>query len=244
MTNVIPSVRATKAVARRKRSEAKAELRGELLDLVISGYSHEAIAEKLGLHVASVRRQVALALEARPVEAPHLYVALQTARLQKAVRVVDLAMEEGDCKAIAPLIKTLAALDRYHGVALCLGRARSGDVAEEAPAGPTRRLANAAKRAQSDTQSLEITCALTAEREREAPLAAPLYSAAAASGAERIVEDRREPALDLVDRTCPCARRSPRPDRARPWRRRNNAPRGARNRGRTRTSPATSQSSR
>ena len=59
-----------------------------------------------------------------------------------------------------------------------------------------------------------------------------------------VVQDRPEPALHFSRRPYPCAPHSPRPGRARPWRRRNNATRGERYRRRRPTRPATWRSSR
>ncbi|MGD1016681.1 MAG: hypothetical protein ABR863_09630 [Roseiarcus sp.] len=39
-------------------------------------------------------------------------------RLTKAMRVVDLNLENGDLKAVEPLLKVMAQLDRYHALSL------------------------------------------------------------------------------------------------------------------------------
>ena len=51
---------------------------------------------------------------------------VQVARLAKALRLADASIERGDLKAVGPLVRLVAALDRYHG----LGRAS----AQRAPA--------------------------------------------------------------------------------------------------------------
>jgi hypothetical protein len=38
-------------------------------------------------------------------------------RLTKALRVVDLDLEEGDLKAVEPLLKVIAQFDKYHALA-------------------------------------------------------------------------------------------------------------------------------
>jgi hypothetical protein len=38
------------------------------------------------------------------------------AALTKAMRVVDLNLDEGDLKAVAPLLKIIAQLDKYHAL--------------------------------------------------------------------------------------------------------------------------------
>jgi hypothetical protein len=165
MSETKTSIRARKSVVRRKRGEVKALMRNRLLELLVSGISHNMIARELGLNVASVRRQIAGALEARPVETPRQYVALQTARLEKAIMIADQVMERGDVRAIGPLLKTLAQLDRYHGLALRLASARPDETKRATLSTPMRTLTTAAKRAQSDTQALEIACPLTDMRE-------------------------------------------------------------------------------
>ena len=46
------------------------------------------------------------------------YVHLQVLRLTKAMRVVDLNLDEGDLKAVAPMLKIIAQLDKYHALNL------------------------------------------------------------------------------------------------------------------------------
>ena len=112
------SARARLRAAARRRRETRARERGEILDLVVSGYTYEAIAERLKLSVKSVRRAAAKAIEQRQLDGGADYVRLQVLRLTKAMRVVDLNLEEGNLKAVAPLLKVIAQLDRYHGLSL------------------------------------------------------------------------------------------------------------------------------
>jgi hypothetical protein len=90
------SARARMRAAARERREARARERGEILDLVVSGYTYEAIADSLKLSVKSVRRAAAKAIEQRQLDCGALYVHLQVLRLTKAMRVVDLNLEEGE----------------------------------------------------------------------------------------------------------------------------------------------------
>jgi hypothetical protein len=43
---------------------------------------------------------------------------LQVLRLTKAMRVVDLNLDNGDLKAVEPLLKVIAQLDKYHALSL------------------------------------------------------------------------------------------------------------------------------
>ena len=111
------SARARMRAAARRRREARARERGDILDLVVSGYTYEAIADSLKLSVKTVRRAAAKAIAQRQLDGGADYVHLQVLRLTKAMRVVDLNLEEGDLKAVEPLLKVIAQLDKYHALA-------------------------------------------------------------------------------------------------------------------------------
>ncbi len=110
------SARARMRAAAQERGQERVRERGEILDLVVSGYTYEAIAESLRLSVKSVRRATEKAIEQRQLDGGAHYVHLQVLRLTKAMRVVDLNLDKGDLKAVAPLLKVIAQLDKYHGL--------------------------------------------------------------------------------------------------------------------------------
>jgi hypothetical protein len=112
------SERTRKRAAARQRREGRARERADILELVISGYTYETIAARLKVGAKSVRRAVATAIEQRQLDGGAQYVHLQMLRLTKAMRVVDLNLEAGDLKAVAPLLKVIAQLDKYHGLSL------------------------------------------------------------------------------------------------------------------------------
>ena len=112
------SARARMRAAARERREARARERGEILDLVVSGYTYEAIADSLKLSVKTVRRATEKAIAQRRLDCGADYVHLQVLRLTKAMRVVDLNLEKGDLKAVEPLLKVIAQLDKYHALSL------------------------------------------------------------------------------------------------------------------------------
>lgn len=99
-----------------KRRAAKVDRREMLLDLVVSGYEREHIAQKFSISLSTVRREVERALDQRRPDSHKRYIRLQTARLTKALRAADDAIEQGDLKAIDPLVKVIGALDRYQGL--------------------------------------------------------------------------------------------------------------------------------
>ena len=95
------SARARLRAAARQRRQARVRERGEILDLVVSGYTYEAIADSLKLSVKTVRRATAKAIEQRRLDCGAHYVHLQVLRLTKAMRVVDLNLDKGDLRAVA-----------------------------------------------------------------------------------------------------------------------------------------------
>jgi len=115
-----PSKRQRQREATRGLRLAVAERRRTMFDLVVSGYSYDAIARETGLSPSALRREVDKAIAARPVEAPERYVHLQAARVEKALLALDAAVERGDVKAVSQYLKIVAALDRYHGLAFAL----------------------------------------------------------------------------------------------------------------------------
>jgi hypothetical protein len=101
----------------RQRRVLAARGRQDLFDLVASGYSHERVAREMKVSVATVRREVDRVIAARRLDAPEKYVHLQVARLNKALELVISVVEADDIKAVEPLMKLVAQLDRYHGLA-------------------------------------------------------------------------------------------------------------------------------
>lgn len=117
MTDESPlSQRAQAREAAQKHRAKGRERREVLFELVISGFSHQEIAEALGTSALTVRRIVDTAITERRLDAPDRYVRLQVARLTKALRHADFRIEKGDMRAFAPYLKILAAMDRYHNL--------------------------------------------------------------------------------------------------------------------------------
>jgi len=110
------SERARQRALGKIRREASIKRQQVYFDLLVSGYSVGQIASQTKKSSSSVRRAVAQALANRRLDAPGDYARLQVARLTKALRCADLSLEEGDLKAIAPFLKIVRELNRYHGV--------------------------------------------------------------------------------------------------------------------------------
>jgi hypothetical protein len=109
--------RARERAEAQKRRAKKIARREMILDLVVSGYEREAIAQNFSISLSTVRREVERALDQRRPDSHARYIRLQIARLTKALRAADDAIEQGDLKAIHPLVKLIGALDRYQGLA-------------------------------------------------------------------------------------------------------------------------------
>ncbi len=98
--------------ARRKQAAA---LRDASFDWLADGFTHQQIAAARKVSVAVVRRDIAKAIRARQAETRESHAQLQIARLTKGLAVVAHHIERGDLSAVGPLVKVVAALDRYHG---------------------------------------------------------------------------------------------------------------------------------
>ena len=95
--------RATR-MARRERS----------FSLLASGYTYNQIAKLVRTSVATVRREIDRALAERRLDEPERLAQVQVARLIKALRLAEAAVELGELKAVATYLQIVAALDRYH----------------------------------------------------------------------------------------------------------------------------------
>jgi hypothetical protein len=111
-----PTKRARERNKAQQRRAQKVARREMILDLVVSGYEREAIARKFCIGLSTVCREVERALDQRRPDSHERYIRLRTARLTKALRAADDAIEQGDLKAIDPLVKVIGALDRYQGL--------------------------------------------------------------------------------------------------------------------------------
>ena len=102
---------------RRVRREKKVALRERYFDLMVSGYNCSQIARIVQTSAATVRREIDRALAERRLDAPEHFARVQVARLAKALRLAEAAIELGELKAVATYLRVVAALDRYHELA-------------------------------------------------------------------------------------------------------------------------------
>ncbi len=85
-----PSAAEQARARRRKRRAAKLEMRDACFEALAEGYTQEQIAKARGISVA-------------------------TARVTKALALLDMRISRGEMEAVGPFLKTVTALDRYHG---------------------------------------------------------------------------------------------------------------------------------
>jgi AraC-like DNA-binding protein len=116
MTDDPPSKREQYRRTAKARREAKAALRRLSFEAVAQGWGVDQIAEIRKVSARTVRREIDAELARRRLDVPARYVHFQVARLTKALRLADAALDEGHLAAIAPMVRVVAALDRYHGL--------------------------------------------------------------------------------------------------------------------------------
>jgi DNA-binding CsgD family transcriptional regulator len=112
----LPSGCARTRAAGRARRAQKAALRERAFEALASGFTPRQIAEVRKVSVKTVRREIDRALADRRLDAPERYAHLQVARLTKALRLADALIDRGDARGLAPLVKIVGELDRYHGL--------------------------------------------------------------------------------------------------------------------------------
>lgn len=108
------SKRADARKAAQGRRASKAALTENTFQALASGWTIQQIADARKASVRTVQREIDRAIAQRRLDAPDRFVHLQVARLTKALRVADDRLDRGELAAIAPLVKVVAALDRYH----------------------------------------------------------------------------------------------------------------------------------
>lgn len=131
-----PSKRDAARSAARRRREARADLRRWSFDALARGWSVEEIAEMRKVSARTIRREIAAVTAGRALEGPGFYVHAQVSRLNKALRVADGALDRGNLKAVGPMVRLVAALDRYHGLGSVEARRTTAVEAAPAPVAP------------------------------------------------------------------------------------------------------------
>ena len=114
--NSSPSKRCDARRSAKSGRAAKASLREISFEALAAGWSPRQIADARKVSVKTIRREIDRALDERRLDAPSRYAHLQVARLTKALRLADAMIDRGELNALGPLVKIVAALDRYHGL--------------------------------------------------------------------------------------------------------------------------------
>jgi transposase len=152
------SERARKRAAGKILRELSIKRREAFFDLLVSGYSIEQIASHTQNSLSTVRRTLGQALAKRRLGAPEDYARIQVARLTKALRCADDSLEEGDLKAIVPLLKVVRELNLYHGVNVGSARPAPAALPEIAPASPPLALTHSPSLALTESFEDEKSC--------------------------------------------------------------------------------------
>ena len=107
----------------RKKALARAERNSAIFSFLIKGLPHDVIARHVNCSVHVVRKIVARELAARRIEPAGDFAKLQIARLNEGLAAIHGRMLDGDMACVEQLLKVVAALDRYHGLAQLAERA-------------------------------------------------------------------------------------------------------------------------
>lgn len=109
------SARTEARAAAKARRLKEIERREACFKFFASGWTPHEIAKVLKVSAPSVRRWIDRAIGERRLDAPDRYAHVQVARLSKMLCALDSQLARGDMRAVPPMIKVVAALDRYHG---------------------------------------------------------------------------------------------------------------------------------
>jgi DNA-binding transcriptional MocR family regulator len=120
MTDLPPSAREKAQAAQRERRNARRLWRRELLARAAAGESRQALAENQNVSLSTVQRALARAHAERPPESREAFVAMQRERLEKAVKLVEKRIEDGDLAAAYALIQLLPLLESFDDKQRCL----------------------------------------------------------------------------------------------------------------------------
>jgi hypothetical protein len=114
-----PNPRGAPAAARLNARE-RALRRDRIFARLLDGQAISVIAAKENLTTRRVRQIVAQELEWRDADPADDYAALQIARLEAALRLIEQKIALGELRAVDRLFKTLEHLDKYHQAHLYL----------------------------------------------------------------------------------------------------------------------------
>jgi AraC-like DNA-binding protein len=110
----------------RERRMGLVARREALFEMVASGYAIETIAAQFGITPGAVRRAIDQSVAARRLDSPQHFVHLQIARLHKALRAAEAAVDRNDLRGVTGMVRIVAQFDKYHRPALAAPAAPPG----------------------------------------------------------------------------------------------------------------------
>lgn len=111
-----PTTRAEREEQRKAASErrnARRLWRREILARAATGESRVEIAAEKGVSIRAVQRALTRAAAERPRENRQIYAALQMERLQRALRLADARIAQGDLNGVYAMTKLLPLVLTY-----------------------------------------------------------------------------------------------------------------------------------
>jgi hypothetical protein len=106
--------------ARRERRNARRLWRRDLLARAAAGESRQALAENQNVSLSTVQRALTRARAERPLEPRETFVAIQRDRVEKALKLAEARIEDGDLAAAYVLIQLLPLLESFDDKQRCL----------------------------------------------------------------------------------------------------------------------------
>ena len=134
--------------------------------LMASSYTLSQIAKKVRTGVATFRRGINQARAEQPLEAPKGVAQAQVARLIKALRLAEAAVEFGELKGATAYLRIAAALDRFHELAAGSPPPSRSTKPPRAPPAPPRAPTATNPSAIDEPTGLEVARAAAEEPER------------------------------------------------------------------------------
>jgi hypothetical protein len=124
----------------REMRRLRAARRDRIFGCFVRGMSHDAIASLENCSTQAVSKLIARELAERRIAPAGDFAKLQVARLNEALMAANMKMLEGDMAALDRVVKVVAELDRYHGLAEALERRESAarPLALAAPSHPAQ----------------------------------------------------------------------------------------------------------
>ncbi len=141
---------------RRQTRFSRAARTKRILERLREGWAYDEVAAEVGLKERRVRQIVTQFLKEREAVSGAAHAHMQLDRLGQAMRVAGDALSRGDIRAIAPFIRVIDRLDRYHAL-----------VAETAA--PPERVYTAGDQVVMDSIVARLRRGFLAEGLREAP---------------------------------------------------------------------------